>query len=343
MSKPWYRSRLHIWLPAFLLVVALGSGQTVTYAARLVHPTVMAVYGARPDEPPAGMRTSPGVGAGALPASTATPVAPSAPQPASAYPTVGKATASTASYSLAFSGSAVSFDMSGFEPDFDPIYKVTVSGRLRDQRPAGQALPTTMLVLSTYLEVFQPDTTPILPDLLHPDQVATNLAGFLSGKAALVNVGGHIVYRGSLLAEIFQNSTEHVIIDLDPVRNGPSVRIQGAVTLHKGGAENGILRALAPLTRAALAVPRGRIPTWQAIVNGMSVSKPAMMGTAAAPGQHAPGKPATTAPLSLAPSASAACNLLCQVRRSGPAVPFVLGLILLLLGIGITVRRMLRE
>jgi hypothetical protein len=279
----------------------------------------------------------------ALPAATATIAAPSAPQPASAYPTVGKATPSTASYALAFSGSAVGFDVSGFEPDFDPLYKVTISGNLRDRRPPGQALPDARLVLIAYLEVFQPDTTPVLPDLLHPNQVATNLAGFLSGKAALVNVGGKVVYRGSLLAEVFQNSTEHLIVDLYPVGNGPSVRIQGAVALHKGGAEDGTLRALTPFAHTALAVPRGHVPAWQTIVTTMSVSKPAMMGTTAAPGQQAPSKPTTIAPLSPAHASPVACDLLCQVRRPASAVPLALGLLLLLLGGAISVRRLLHR
>ena len=68
-----------------------------------------------------------------------------------------------------------------------------------------------MLVLSAYLENFQPDTTPLLPDLLHPDRTATSLGGFMQGKAALVNRGGRMGYRGSLLAEVFRDNSAHLI------------------------------------------------------------------------------------------------------------------------------------
>src|SRR4051812_29244474 len=64
---------------------------------------------------------------------------------------------------LTLVGKAVNFDLSGFEPDFDPIYKVVVSSTLHDGRSAGVALPESTLILSAYLEVFQPDTTPLLP------------------------------------------------------------------------------------------------------------------------------------------------------------------------------------
>jgi hypothetical protein len=38
-------------------------------------------------------------------------------------------------------GKAVSFELSGFEPDFDHIYHVVISVTLHDRRPAGVALP----------------------------------------------------------------------------------------------------------------------------------------------------------------------------------------------------------
>jgi hypothetical protein len=206
--------------------------------------------------------------------------------------------ASSGSYALAFSGNAVNFDLSGLEPDFDPIYKVAVTGTLHDLRAAGRALPDAMLVLSAYLEAFQPDTTPVLPDLLHPNQVATDLGGFLTGKAALVNRGGRTVYRGDLLSEIFQDSSEHLVVDLYPVGaapDAPFIRLQGVITLHKGGAENGTLRALQPLATAALNVRTGRRPTWQAVIAGLTVEVPAMLGTAGSPGQTGAG--ATVAPV----------------------------------------------
>src|SRR5947209_1895205 len=40
-----------------------------------------------------------------------------------------------------FIGKAVDFNLSGLEPDFDPIYKVVVTGRLHDRGTASRALP----------------------------------------------------------------------------------------------------------------------------------------------------------------------------------------------------------
>lgn len=209
-------------------------------------------------------------------------------------PPPGAEHAGPRSYRLAFTGKAVDFNLSGMEPDFDPLYRVTVSGPLHDLRPASQALPNSTLVLSAYMEVFQPDTTPILPDLIQPDQTASDLAGFLSGKAALVNAGGHVAYRGSLLAEIFADNTEHLLVDLYPVGTGPdatAIRVQGVIDLEKGGGEHGTLRALRPLARAALSVPRGRQPSWRSVIAELGVRVPAMVGSAGS-GQRSSTAPA---------------------------------------------------
>ncbi|HVA92157.1 MAG TPA: hypothetical protein VNL71_20215 [Chloroflexota bacterium] len=270
-----------------------------------------------------------------VPLVTAT-VTPQPSQPARAYPTVGQARPSAKSYTLRYTGTAVNFDLSGLEPDFDPIYKVIVSTTLHDTRSKSVALPDATLILSAYLEVFQPDTTPVLPDLLHPNQVASNLAGFLSGAAALINVGGKVIYRGSMVGEIFQDSTEGLVIDLAPIgaaSGDPSVRLQGVLVLHKGGSESGTLQALTPLPRSALEAPRDRMPSWQAVVNGMSVHTPTMMGTAGAPGKKAPAQPATLAPLAPAAPVAAVCDTACRLRRPIVLAPIVVGILILLLGL----------
>lgn len=147
--------------------------------------------------------------------------------------------------------------MSGFEPGFDPIDRIIIDATLHDPRPRGQALPDTMVVLSTYLENFQPGTTPVLPDLLHPDhllhpdQTATALGGFMTGKMALVTRGGRITYRGGILAEVFLDNAVHIIIDMD--RAGaddatPSLRLKGSFTLHKDLLVRGEMRAIRPLS-----------------------------------------------------------------------------------------------
>ena len=242
------------------------------------------------------------------------------PPPAAETPVQG-------SYTLAFTASAVSFDLSGMEPDFDPIYRLIVTGTVHDQRPLAHALPDATLVLSSYLEVFQPDTTPLLPDLLQPALTATDLAGFLTGKAALVNTGGKIVYRGSLLAEIFSDNTEHLLVDLYRVgaaTNVPPIRLQGPLQLKKGGGETGSLRALKPLASAALAVPPAAQPDWKSVTSGMEVSPPVMRGTAAPAGAQAPSSSGATsiATLQVAHSSS---------RQLSWPQSFALGAILVLL------------
>lgn len=236
---------------------------------------------------------------------------------------------------LAFTGKAVNFDLSGLEPDFDPLYRVVVTGTLHDRRTSGQPLPDSTLVLSTYLEVFQPDTTPVLPDILHPNNVAGNLAGFLSGKAALVSAGGQVVYRGSLLAEIFQDNSEHLVVDLSPAAGSNSVRLEGVVALLAGARERGTLRALSPLERAKLAVPRGSAPSWQQVVGKLSVPKPAMIGTGGTAGKRPPPQPSTIAPAALRadPAVSPSCAALCRVRRPVTLIPLCLGVAAVLAGI----------
>ncbi len=197
-------------------------------------------------------------------------------------------------YSPSLSGHAVKFALSGFEPDFDPIYNVVLSTTLHDPRAA---VPDTMLVLSMYLEVFKPDTTPVLPDLLHPNQNATNLAGFMQGKAVLVSAAGHIAYRGTVLAEIFLDNTVHVIINLhtDSTQIVSSLlRLSGVFTLYKGGTQTGSLHSNGPLdpaARDALIVARGPAMTWQQALNGVSVAVPRMMGTMGSSGQGGQGGP----------------------------------------------------
>jgi hypothetical protein len=202
---------------------------------------------------------------------------------------VTPAAAAAAPYAPSLHGKVVKFGLSGFEPDFDPIDRVIIAATLHDGRKGG--LPDAMLVLSAYLENFQPDTTPVLPDLLHPDHTATSLGGFLTGKAALVNAAGHIVYRGSLLAEVFLDNSAHMVLDLDdvkaPAAGSPALRLRGAFTLRKDLTLRGGLRAVGRPALPALAGPRAPAPSWQTIERSLSVPLPRMMGTAGR-SQHAP-------------------------------------------------------
>ncbi len=198
---------------------------------------------------------------------------------------------------LTLTGKIVKVDLSGFEPDFDPIDRVVMAVTLHDTRPPALALPDTMLVLSTYLENFQPDTTPVLPDLLHPNQTAQSLGGFMQGKAVLVNAAGQTSYRGSLLAEVFLDNSAHLIVDVDRIGapdTAPSLRLIGALTLYKDLSVRGTVhaeRALTTAETAALRVPRGHLPSWQSVVSGLSVRAPTMMGTAGTAGGKRPAQP----------------------------------------------------
>jgi len=188
------------------------------------------------------------------------------------------------------SGRMVQFTLSGVEPDFDPIDRLVIAARLYDPHPVAGALPATTLILSLYLENFQPSTTPILPDVLHPDRQAMNLGGFLQGKAALVDGAGRIRYRGGLLAEVFLDNTVHAVIDLDPqgaLAARPALRLRATFTLHKDLTLAGVLRVdrpLAPSEVAALHVARPHPVAWQAVVRGMAVHRPPMLGTGGAGG-----------------------------------------------------------
>jgi hypothetical protein len=178
-------------------------------------------------------------------------------------------------------GKVVRVELSGFEPDGDPIRRVIISASLRDRRTA-HPLPDTMLVLSSYVELFQPGTTPVLTDLLYPDQIATSLGGFMQGKAALVNAAGQTVYNGGLLGEIFLDNSVHVQVDLNPVHGGPTaptVAIKGSFVLNKDLSVRGSLQAPTEGQLSGLAVPVKAAVPWQRVVDGLTVRPPAMVGT----------------------------------------------------------------
>jgi len=217
-------------------------------------------------------------------------------------------------YAPAVSGSVVRFSLAGVEPDLDPIDRMIISVTLRDTRPDGHALPAGTLILSTYLENFQSQTTPILPDLLNQQRMATNLGGFLQGKAALVTRAGRVAYRGSVLAETFLDNQVHMIVDLQRVGaplSEQDVRLTGALTMRKDLTMAGALHTLAPLTPAQIAPFRavpGRVLSWREVVAGMAVRFPRMMGTgsavAATPVPQRVQQPALTAVAALGASSA---------------------------------------
>jgi hypothetical protein len=189
----------------------------------------------------------------------------------------------------------------GYQPDFDPIDRVVISAMLRHPTSAGVALPDSMLVLSTYLENFTATTTPLLPDLLHPDQIASGLGGFLQGKAVLVTAAGKKGYTGSVLAEVFLDNTVHLTLDLTPSGASPStplLRILGTFTLAGDLSLEGELHGKQPLAVPVLRVPPGRPVPWQSVVANLSVHLPSMMGTISTrlPSLHTPAPTPLVAP-----------------------------------------------
>lgn len=200
---------------------------------------------------------------------------------ASAQGRITPATHPASPYTPTLVGKVVRVELSGFEPDLDPIRRVIISASLRDRRTT-HPLPDTMLVLSSYVELFQPGTTPVLPDLLHPEQIATSLGGFMQGKAALVNASGQTVYNGGLLGEIFLDSSVDVVVDLNPVHGGPTaptIRIKGSFVINKDLSVRGNLQAPTGGQLGGLAVPVKAAVPWSRVVDGLTVRLPLMVGT----------------------------------------------------------------
>src|SRR5205823_3132035 len=124
---------------------------------------------------------------------------------------------------------------------------------LKSTLAPSHGVPRTHLIVDSYMENFKPDTTPILPDLLHPTQTATNLGGFLEGKALLTDDAGTVLYRGIFTAEAFLNNTNHAIIRLGGTHAGAggTALIKGTFTLHKNASLNGQLSGKITLPPAA--------------------------------------------------------------------------------------------
>lgn len=267
-----------------------------------------------------------------------------------ALPPTGTTHATTtpamAPYAPVLRGHVVQFALHGFEPDFDPIYGIVLVLTLHDTRHAPLALPDARLILDLYLEQFQPDTTPMLPDLLHPNQQATNLAGFLQGQAVLLNQGGHSAYQGDALAEVFTNSQVHlVLLNMQPpgaAANAPALRLQGSITLYKGGTQTGRLTAMTSPPRAALAVARRRMPAWQAVVGGLRVALPPMRGTGGSGVPRGTVTPSSAAVRSVA-TAVARARQDTSPRHEGVATVALIvvgaGVVLLLFGLALLWRR----
>lgn len=117
--------------------------------------------------------------------------------PVIAHAATARAGIAQAGIKATFTGSVVYVNPAGMEPDFDLINRVIIETRVR----TNTGLPMT-LILDAYLENFQPDTQPVLPDLTNQKvALSTTLGGFFSGKAIVVGPGNRVLFVGSMLAE----------------------------------------------------------------------------------------------------------------------------------------------
>lgn len=179
-------------------------------------------------------------------------------------------------------GTVSGFRLAGIEPDGDPLDQVILNTTIS---PSG-SVPGMHLIVDTYLENFQPDTTPILPDLLHPNQTAHNLGGFLQGKALITDNAGDVLYLGSFLAEAFLNNDNHAVMTLigSGAAYGAHARLQGTFTLRHNGSLSGRFREQVTVPAAARAQiaahRRAHMRPIKAIVATVNVQPHAMVGRA---------------------------------------------------------------
>jgi hypothetical protein len=121
--------------------------------------------------------------------------------PAIVLASPGKPHTSNHGFYARLTGNTIYANLSGFEPDFDPIVRIIIVTEAH-----AKGLPPLHLLLDAYIEQFQTDTQPVLPDLIHPKiALSTTLGGFFSGKAMIVGPSNQILFTGDLLAEALIN------------------------------------------------------------------------------------------------------------------------------------------
>lgn len=209
--------------------------------------------------------------------------------------TAGNAPPAATAYVPAIHGSVQGYRLAGVEPDGDPLYQVVLQTRLTPS--AG--LPPIDLIVSSYLENFRPDTTPVLPDLLHPNRTAHNLGGFLQGKVLLTDDAGNVLSIGSFLCEAFIGrgiNSNHTVMTLyrSTTSNAVLGTLKGTFGLSTSGGLNGRLQGRLALSAANLADIRAhrgaRMKPLKQIISVVTV-KPHYYGT---PSNGASGAPLHT-------------------------------------------------
>ena len=200
------------------------------------------------------------------------------------------AAASTAKFHGTFAGNVIWYYPAGFEPDFDPIERVIIQTTLHSPHT-----PPMTLILDAYLENFKPDTTPILPDLIHPNiQLSTTLGGFFTGQAIVVAPSDRIIYTGMMLAEAFitPHGVQHMILRLtgQGAALGGVMNLDSVFHVNKSFAVHGFVYGKVRLPVRAVRLLKGpgsRTLSRKQILRDFNVPLPTQKGTG---GNGRPGK-----------------------------------------------------
>lgn len=197
-------------------------------------------------------------------------------------------------YNATMKGSLAGYRLAGIEPDGDPLYETVMNTTLA----ASGNVPRVHLIVNAYLENFKPDTTPILPDLLHPKQQADNLGGFLQGKALITDDAGNVISIGGFIAEAFLDNSNSAVMTLYSGKSGYGAagKLEGRFTLNSvsktavsiRGAFSGTL-TLSPAARNRIRENAGaHTKPIEQIISQVTVTPHAMVGRATAKSKSVP-------------------------------------------------------
>jgi len=94
-------------------------------------------------------------------------------------------------------GKTLVFKPGGMESNFDLLDRVVIATQL-----TSPGLGQVSLTFQGYLDNFQSDTQPALPDLIHPHhKLSQRLGGFFAGRALVLSARDRPLFEGSFLAE----------------------------------------------------------------------------------------------------------------------------------------------
>jgi len=182
----------------------------------------------------------------------------------------------------------------GMEPDFDILSRVVIEGTIHSKSE-----PAMTLILDSFIENFQTETQPVLPDLLHPNQeLSYTLGGFFSGDALVLGPGGSVLYAGHLYVEALispacinqlpscnkQSEANHMLLDSvvgQGVARRGRMELRSLFFLKVSGKIRGTVWGKLWLPRRARALLRhgsGHLSA-QRVLTEFSLAKPPQKGT----------------------------------------------------------------